>query len=68
MIGVCEINAPFVQAFALKPSSRNAYPAADLVIFELDVHRLFISRGTSQTPAGGDYAHVKHIEKTFWLC
>jgi hypothetical protein len=37
--------APFVQALARKPGSRNSHPDPDLVTFELPVHRVFPSGG-----------------------
>ena len=38
-------NIPFMGAFALQHSNRNCYPAPDLVLFKLNVPRVFVSGG-----------------------
>ena len=43
--GVCEMNAPFVQALAKPPSSRNPSPAPEFIFFKLVVPRVLFSGG-----------------------
>ena len=42
--GVCKINIPFAQAYALQ-HSRKCYPPPNLVLFELTFRRVFFSGG-----------------------
>ena len=49
-------NNTFAQAFALQHSSRNCYPAHDLVVFKLNLPRVFVSGGRRARHHAGSHA------------